>query len=120
MAVVDLTAEEFEQKANSPGILLVDFWADWCRPCRMFAPIYEQASETHPGITFGKIDTEAEPDLAAIARISSIPTLVVFRDGTLVYRRSGPHSGRALEKLITKVQGLDMVAVRAKAATRRP
>lgn len=116
MATVDLTADTFESIAIHDGITLVDFWAAWCGPCRMFAPVFEKASEAHPDITFGKVDTEAEQVLAASAHITSIPTLMAFRDGILVYREAGALPAPALDELIQAVRDLDMAEIRAKVA----
>ena len=116
MATLELTAENFEQTVMADGITFVDFWAAWCGPCRAFAPTFEKASEVHPGIRFGKLDTEAEQGLAAAAQISSIPTLMAFRDGILVFRESGALPARAFEELIEAVEGLDMDDVRAQIA----
>ena len=116
MATLPLTEESFEQTVTQDGIVLVDFWASWCGPCRMFAPVYEQASETHGDITFASIDTEAEQMLAGGLQISSIPTLMAFRDGILVFRQAGALPAPALEELITAVRGLDMDDVRRQVA----
>jgi thioredoxin 1 len=113
MATVDLTHASFGKQIDKPGITLVDFWAEWCGPCRMFGPIFESASEKYPEITFGKVDTEAEQQLAGEAGISSIPTLMVFRDGLLLYNSPGALPAEALDEIITAVQGLNMDDVRA-------
>ena len=116
MATLPLTEESFEQTITQDGIVLVDFWASWCGPCRMFAPVYEKASETHDDITFASIDTEAEQMLAGGLQITSIPTLMAFRDGILVFRQAGALPAPALEELITAVRGLDMDDVRRQIA----
>lgn len=108
--------ETFESTVTKEGITLVDFWAEWCGPCKMFGPIFEKSSEAHPEITFGKVDTELEQQLAGMAGISSIPTLMIFRDGILLFNQAGALPGPALEDLIGKVQELDMDAVRAEIA----
>jgi thioredoxin 1 len=113
MATVDLTHASFGTQIDKPGITLVDFWAEWCGPCRMFGPIFESASQKYPEITFGKVDTEAEQQLAGEAGISSIPTLMVFRDGLLLYNSPGALPAEALDEIITAVQGLNMDDVRA-------
>lgn len=118
MTTQELTADNFESLVIRDGIVLVDFWAQWCGPCRMFAPVFENSSELHPDIMFGKVDTEAERVLAASAKISSIPTLMAFRDGILVYRESGALPAPALEELIVSIQELDMDEIRTRVAER--
>jgi thioredoxin 1 len=113
MATVELTAENFDATVSGDGLVLVDFWAEWCPPCRMFGPVFEKASERHADAVFGKVDTEAEPELAATFGISSIPTLMIIRDGVVLYARPGALPEAALEQLITKASELDMDEVRA-------
>ena len=113
MASTTLTAQNFEKTILEEATVLVDFWAEWCGPCKRFGPVYETASEQHPDIVFGKVDTEAEQALAAAANISSIPMLMAFRDGILVFAQAGALPAQGLEDVITKVKGLDMEAVRA-------
>ncbi len=118
MATITLSETTFSETVEQSGIVLVDFWAAWCGPCRAFAPVFQAAAEEHPEIVFAKVDTEAEPALAGSLGIRSIPTLMIFRDGILVFAEPGARPAPALAKLIEAVQGLDMEAVRAEIAAR--
>ncbi|MCO5996834.1 thioredoxin [Actinoallomurus rhizosphaericola] len=118
MATTTLTAENFDKTASGDGIVLVDFWASWCGPCRMFAPIYEEASAKHEDVVFGKVDTEAEQDLAARFDITSIPTIMAIRDGVIVFAQPGALPAESLESLIEQVRALDMDDVRSRLANK--
>ncbi len=113
MATRDLTAQEFNETINGNDIVLVDFWASWCGPCRAFAPTFTKASEQHPDIVFGKVDTEAEEQLAAAAEIRAIPTLMAFKKGHLVFNQAGALPPAALEDLISQLRDFDVDAASA-------
>lgn len=114
MPTVDLSAETFTETVSAPGIVLVDWWASWCGPCRAFAPVFASAAERHPDVLFAKVDTEANPTLAALAEIMSIPTVMAFRDGVLVFSQAGALPEATLEDLIAQVRDLDMDEVRSR------
>ena len=113
MATIELTAQNFEQTVLENGTVLVDLWASWCGPCQLFGPVYEEVSNAHDDIVFAKVDTEAEQALSAALNITSIPTLMAFRDGILVFRQAGALPKEALQSLVAQVGSLDMDAVRA-------
>ena len=116
MATVAITKDNFKTTIEKQGIVLLDFWAEWCGPCRSFGPVFEKASDTHGDVTFGKIDTEAEQELAGAIGIQAIPTLMLFRDGVLLFRESGALPEKALDELVSQAKALDMEKVRAEIA----
>lgn len=116
MATTEITLENFQPTIQGDGMVLLDFWAEWCGPCRQFGPVFEQASDEHSDIVFGKIDTEAQRELASGMQITSIPTLMAFRDGILVFSQAGALPAPALQQLIDGVRGLDMDDVRRQVA----
>ncbi len=116
MATVDLTMDTFESTILDGGIVLIDFWADWCGPCKQFAPTYDKASAANPDVTFGKVDTEAEQQIAGAMGIRSIPTIMAFRDGIGVFSQAGALPAAALDEVLAQVRALDMDAIRAEIA----
>ena len=119
MASIELTGEVFDDTVTTNDIVFVDFWAEWCGPCRNFAPVFEKASAAHPDIVFGKVDTEAEQALAGAAGISSIPTLMAFREGVMLYSQPGALREAQLEQLINAVKNVDMTEVHAQVAAQK-
>ena len=119
MATIDLTQENFEQTVNENPMVLIDFWAPWCGPCKGFAPVYEQASETHPDVIFAKVNTDEQQELAGAFGIRSIPTLIVFREKVILFQQPGALPGAQLEQVITQAKALDMAKVHAELAAQQ-
>ena len=119
MATVELTQENFEETVNKSPLVVIDFWAPWCGPCKGFAPVYEQAAETHPDVVFGKVNTDEQQELAGSFGIRSIPTLIVFREKVILFQQAGALPGAALEQVIAQAKALDMAKVHAEVASQQ-
>jgi thioredoxin len=119
MATLELTKENFEQTVNGNPIVIVDFWAPWCGPCRGFAPVFEKASEAHPDVVFAKINSDEQQELAAAFNIRSIPTLMVFREKVILFQQAGALPGQALDQVLTQAKALDMAKVHAEIASQQ-
>ena len=119
MATVELTQENFEETVNKNPMVIIDFWAPWCGPCKGFAPVYEKAAETHPDVVFAKVNTDEQQELAGSFNIRSIPTLVVFREKVILFQQAGALPGNALEQVITQAKAIDMAKVHAEVAAQQ-
>lgn len=119
MATLELTQENFEQTVNGNNMVIIDFWAPWCGPCKGFAPVYEKAAEAHPDVVFGKVNTDDQQELAGSFGIRSIPTLIVFREKVILFQQAGALPGTALEQVITQAKSLDMAKVHAELAAQQ-